>query len=74
MTKHKGQDTVVDPNERVVMPRNSSQSYAKGGGVMRHALKDAGQHMDISGGCKNPGERSLEQYARDVERGGKSRR
>jgi transcriptional regulator with XRE-family HTH domain len=51
--KKKTQDTVIDPNERVVKPRNSSKSFKDGGGTMRHAERSLAEHaMDVEGGGK----------------------
>lgn len=77
-----GQDTVVDPNERAVMPRNSSKSFKDGGGTMRHAERSLQEHyMDVEGGGRFKGhaerpadERSLPEHLSDVSHGGKSSR
>jgi len=49
----KTQDTVIDPNERVVKPRNASTSRKDGGGTMRHVERSLAEHaMDVEGGGK----------------------
>ena len=45
--------TVTDPNERMVKPTNTSRSYARGVGVMRHVERSLAEHaMDVEGGGK----------------------
>ena len=57
-------------NGRHIRPDNTSKSMSRGGRVIGEALRGT-RDMHIGGGCEDPGKRSLDQHARDVERGGK---
>ena len=54
MSKNERGPADANNGDRVIKPTNSSQSFARGGGVMRHVEEQHRDHAphDISGGAK----------------------